>query len=362
MRDKVLVVDDMEINRVVLTEILQDEYTVITAEDGEQAVELMKEHQEEILVLLLDLLLPGMDGFEVLKIMREKAWIEKIPVLVISCECSAQVEKRCFDYGVSDYIRKPFDNALVKLRLKNIVDLHVLRNKLEEKVEKQTCLLRQQAERLQKSNENIIDILGSVIEGRNMESGEHIKRIKGFTRILAKQLMEDYPEYEMTLEKADMIANASALHDIGKIAIPDGILLKPAKLSEDEYEYMKSHTTRGCEILNQIKGVWDDEYHGLSYEICRFHHERYDGRGYPDGLAGEEIPISAQLVSIADAYDALVNERVYKSAYSKEQAFHMIMTGECGNFSPKLLECFQNAREKFEVLADKYKDGTVGLQ
>ncbi|MBD5465708.1 MAG: response regulator [Lachnospiraceae bacterium] len=359
MRKKILVVDDMKINLEMLAEILQDEYTVITAENGKQAVEMMEAHEKEIMVLLLDLILPVMDGFEVLKIMKERAWIEKIPVLIISSESSTQVEKRCFDYGVSDYIRKPFDNALVKMRVKNIVDLHLLRNKLEEKVEKQTQLLWQQAELLQKSNENIIDILGSVIEGRNMESGEHIKRIKGFTKILALQLMEDYPEYAMTMEKADMIAKASALHDIGKIAIPDGILLKPAKLTVDEYEYMKSHTTRGCEILNQIKGVWSEEYHSLSYEICRYHHERYDGKGYPDGLAEEAIPISAQLVSIADAYDALVNERVYKSAYSKEQAFHMIMTGECGTFSPRLLNCFQHAREQFEALVDKYIDAKM---
>ena len=224
-----------------------------------------------------------------------------------------------------------------------------------ETLKKQYQLLKIQAARLQKSNTNIIDILGTVVESRNLESGEHVMRVKGYTEILAKEMMKEYPEYGLTDKKIEVIVSASALHDIGKIAIPDNILLKPGKLTQDEYEYMKSHTTRGCEILNNIKDVWDEEYEKASYEICRHHHERYDGRGYPDKLKGDEIPISAQLVSVADVYDALVNERVYKSAYSKEQAFSMIINGECGIFSPKLLECFRNCREQFEELAASQK-------
>jgi putative two-component system response regulator len=186
-----------------------------------------------------------------------------------------------------------------------------------------------------------------------MESGEHIQRVKGYTEILANEMMKDYPEYELNTKKIELIVSASALHDIGKISIPDNILMKPGKLTKDEYEYMKSHTLRGCEILNQIKGAWDQEYSKYSYEICRYHHERYDGRGYPDGLKGDDIPISAQLVSIADVYDALVNERVYKDAFSKDQAFQMITQGECGVFSPKLLEAFRKVRREFEELVEK---------
>lgn len=185
-----------------------------------------------------------------------------------------------------------------------------------------------------------------------LESGQHIERVKGYTKLLAEQLMKDYPEYGLTSDKVSVITSASALHDIGKIAIPDAILMKPGKLTQEEFEYMKSHTTKGGEILNSIKNVWDEEYGKVSYEICRHHHERYDGRGYPDGLKGEQIPLSAQIVSIADVYDALVNERVYKSAFPKEKAFQMIVTGECGVFSPKLLDCFWNARRAFERLAD----------
>jgi putative two-component system response regulator len=264
--------------------------------------------------------------------------------------------------GVSDFIRKPFDNATVKKRVNNIASLFLYQNELEEKVNKQTetlrrqySLLQQQAERLKKSNEQIIDILGTVVESRNLESGQHIKRVKGFTRILANHAMREYPEYGLKPETIDIIVSASALHDVGKIAIPDNILLKPAKLTAEEYDYMKSHTTRGCTILENIKDAWDESYGKVSYEICRHHHERYDGRGYPDSLKGEEIPISAQIVSIADVYDALVSERVYKGAFSKSQAFQMIIEGECGVFSPKLLECFRKAKKEFEDLVEQYQ-------
>lgn len=358
MRSKVFIVDDMEINRDILTEILEDEYSVIEAADGKQALEILEKQHEEIAVMLLDLVMPEVDGFAVLKVMHEKAYTNKIPVLIISSETSVETERQCFEYGISDFIHKPFDSSLVKRRVKNVADLFMYKNELEEKVEKQTETLRKQykllllqADRLQKSNEDIIDILGTVVEGRNLESGEHIKRVKGFTRILAQKLMEEYPEYGLSPKQVALITSASALHDIGKIAIPDNILLKPGKLTAEEYDYMKSHTTRGCEILEKIEGVWEESYSKASYEICRYHHERYDGKGYPDGLVGDDIPISAQLVSIADVYDALVSPRVYKDAYGKDQAFEMIIRGECGVFSPKLLECFRKVKKDFEKLA-----------
>ena len=240
---------------------------------------------------------------------------------------------------MADFVHRPFDNRLVRKRVRNVVSLYQYQEELEQKVEKQTSVLRkqfrllqQQAESLRRSKEKVIDILGTVVEYRNLESGEHIKRVKGYTRILAERLQQDYPEYELTQERIEVIVAASALHDVGKIAIPDSILLKPGKLTQEEFEYMKSHTTKGCEILNSIEDAWDEEYKKVSYVICRHHHERYDGKGYPDGLKGEDIPITAQIVSIADVYDALVNERVYKSAFSKEKAFQMIVTGECGVF------------------------------
>lgn len=360
MKNQIIIVDDMEINRDILEEIMEDEFEVLTAVDGKQGLEMIREHQESLAAILLDLIMPEMDGFAVLRELHKEEELDRIPVLIISGEDSVKAEKRCFEYGISDFIRKPFDGILAKKRVKNAAELFQYQSSLEEKVEKQTETLRKQykllqiqAEKLKKNNENIIDILGTVVEGRNLESGEHIKRVKGYTRIMAEKMMEMYPEYGLTPEKIDIIVSASSLHDIGKIAIPDHILLKPGKLTDEEFEYMKSHTTKGCEILDDIDGVWDEEYGKASYEICRHHHERFDGRGYPDKLKGEDIPISAQLVSVADVYDALVNERCYKDAYSKDKAFQMIVNGECGTFNPKLLECFRNVREDFEGLADQ---------
>ncbi len=364
MRNKILIVDDNEMNRELLAAMLEKDYPIMQAGGGKKALELMQRHLNEIAVVLLDLMMPDIDGYTVLNTMKNMSWLDKILVLVISAESEVDAERRCYEMGVSDFIRKPFDIDIVRNRVKNMVNLNLYKNQLEEKAEKQDAtlkkqykLLTMQAAQLKKSNDKIIDILGTVVEYRNFESGTHIKRVKGFTKILAEQVMKDYPEYGLDQRKIDVIVSASALHDIGKIAIPDHILLKPSKLTEQEYEYMKAHTTRGCEILNNIKDVWDEEYGRVSYDICRSHHERYDGKGYPDGLEGEEIPVSAQLVSIVDVYDALVSERVYKEAFSEDKAFLMIVSGECGVFSPKLLECFRHARGRFEELAAKNRMG-----
>lgn len=361
MHNIVLVVDDSEINREILAEILGEEYQVEAAEDGRKALKMIEELQDELAVVLLDLVMPEMNGFAVLDVMQEKGWIEKIPVLIISGETSVKAERECFDYHISDFIHKPFDNALVKKRVKNVVSLYQYQRELEDKVQEQTRtlreqnqLLRLQADILKDSNNNIIEILGTVVEYRDFESGEHINRVKGYTRILAERLAAEYPEYGLDQEQINVIVSASALHDVGKIAIPDNILLKPGRLTDEEFACMKTHTTRGGEILQNIRNAWDDEYGKISYQICRHHHEKYDGRGYPDGLVGDDIPIAAQIVSIADVYDALVNERVYKDAFPKEEAFRMIMEGECGKFNPKLLKCFRIERDAFEELKISY--------
>ena len=341
---KILIADDVEMNRDLLREILEDDYQVETVEDGEKAISVLSERIDEFAVLLLDLVMPNMDGIGVLKVMNERGWIDKLPVLIISGEQSVQSEKDCFNWGVSDFIRKPFDDILVKKRVGNVAELSLYRRSLEQKVEEQT-------QRLKKVNENIVDILGSVVESRSLESGQHIQRVKGYTKILALEMMDAYKEYGLTKEMIEIIVSASALHDIGKVAIPDNILLKPGRFTPEEFEIMKTHTTRGCELLEGIKGNWDEEYNKVSWEICRYHHERYDGKGYPDHLVGEEIPISAQLVSIADVYDALISKRCYKDAYELEEAYNMILNGECGTFSPKLIECFKKSRKKFEALS-----------
>ena len=359
MRYKILIVDDAYINRELLKEILRDDYDVLEVENGKEALEVIEKEKGNINAVLLDLIMPVMDGFEVLEHMQSKKILDKIPVIVISGETSMQIEKKCFDYGVSDFIGRPYKTALVQKRVQNMVNQYVYKNQLEEKVADQTAVLRkaydklqQQTKMLEKRNQDIIDMLGTIVEYRNLESGEHIQRVKGYTRILAEDLAKNYPEYELTPDMINTIVSASALHDLGKIAIPDSILLKPGKLTKDEFEYMKSHTLRGCEILDSMKDDWDPVTQRVTYEIARSHHERYDGKGYPDGLKGEEIPVSAQLVSVADVYDALINERCYKDAFSKEDAFHMIVNGECGGFSPKLMQTFRNVRTKFEQFAD----------
>ncbi len=363
MKNRILIIDDAEFNRDLLTTLLEDDYDIESAENGQQAIDILNQKWNQIDAVLLDLQMPVMDGYEVINVMKNNNWINKIPILIITGERSSETENRCFELGVSDFILKPFDAGMVKNRVKNMVDLFSYKNNLEAKVEMQTATMKKQYEvikmkneQLHETNDKIIEILGTVVEYRNLESGEHIKRVKGFTKILAEQVMESYPEYGLTEGIVKAIAAASALHDVGKISIPDKILLKPGRLTDAEFEYMKSHTTRGYEMLSTIEGIWDDDnYRRIAHEICRYHHERYDGKGYPDGLKGEEIPISAQIVSVADVYDALVSERVYKNAFSKDDAFHMIINGECGVFSPKIMECFRLVKEKYEALADKMK-------
>lgn len=352
MRNKILIVDDTEINRELLVDILEDLYDTLEAEDGEQAINLIQERNKEIAAILLDLVMPKKDGYEVIKYLSKNKYLKDIPVIIISVESSIEAERNCLKLGASDFIRKPFDQLIVRKRVQNNVELFLHKDELEQKVFEQTKILVDQADKLKKNNEKIIEILGTIIEYRNYESGEHIKRVKGFTRILANQLAKDYPEYNLNSEKIEVIVAASALHDVGKIAIKDSILLKPGRFSDEEFEYMKSHTTKGCDILDQMQGAWDEMYAKTSYDICRYHHERYDGNGYPDRLIGEEIPILAQLVSVADVYDALISERIYKSAYSLEKAYHMILMGECGVFSPKLMECLKKTKEQMEILAN----------
>lgn len=360
MEDKILIVDDSQINRELLKGILSDRYQIMEAYDGRMALELIDREKEHLSAILLDLVMPQMDGFAVLSALRDQELLEQIPVLAISGETSSQMENKCFDYGVVDFIGKPYNASIVRKRVENSVSHFRDRNHLKEKVEEQTVVLRKayrtlqaQAQQLHKRNLDIIEMLGTIVEFRSLESGEHIQRVKGYTRILANAFASLYPESGLTKDSIEVIATASALHDVGKIAIPDGILLKPGKLTPDEFDYMKSHTLRGCEIIQSMKKNWDPEYQKACYEICRSHHERYDGKGYPDGLKGDEIPLSAQLVSVADVYDALINERCYKCAYSKADAFHMIISGECGMFAPKLMEAFRSVHRQFEEFSKK---------
>lgn len=360
MRNKILIVDDSKFNRQVLKNILEEDYEMLEAENGREAMEIIEAHKTEIAAMLLDIVMPEVNGVMLLKMLNEKDYLSEFPVLVVTSEQDVSLVAECFDYGISDFIRKPVNTDFVKQRVQKLVDLYMQKNDFKERLERQTFtlrnqykLLQQQAEQLKKSNERMIDVLGTVVEYRNLEEYTHLTMVKGFTEILARHMMQDYPEYELTEEKIKVIASASVLHDVGKVMISDAILLKPGKLTDEEFEYMKSHSLRGYDIIQSIKDLWEEDYVKCSLEITRSHHEKYDGGGYPDGLKGDEIPISAQLVSVADCYTALISESVYKDAIPMDEAFNMILQGECGVFSYKLLECFRKAKEELEEFVEK---------
>ncbi|MBD5096429.1 MAG: response regulator [Lachnospiraceae bacterium] len=355
MRKSILIVDDDEFNRELLRQMFEDEFKILMAEDGKQAMSQLDQHMEDVAVVLLDLIMPVLNGYQVLKALNSRRILEEIPVVLITANNDEQTEFSCYSLGASAVITKPFAAQTVRQRVHNIIDLHRNADALAKKVQQQRERLHEQRRKMEIFNEKLVDVVSNIVEFRDLESGAHVKRVKGLTRIMAKAYMELYPESGLDENKINVIVRASALHDLGKISIPDSILLKPGRLTDEEREIMMSHTTKGCEILKLIDVV-EDEQMQAAYDICRHHHERHDGKGYPDGLKGDDIPLSAQLVSIVDVYDALVCDRVYKKAFDKDTAYNMIQNGDCGIFSPKLLKCFEHVRKEMEEFSDSQKD------
>lgn len=341
LRQQILIVDDSEMNRAILTEILQKDYRILNAEDGEQCIEILEQKGTAISLILLDLVMPKMDGFEVLAVMNKKQWIEDIPVIMISSEDSAQFIQKAYEFGVTDYIGRPFDAKVVYQRVFNTIKLYAKQRHL-------LSLITRQIYEKEHSNRIMITILSQIVEFRNGESGPHVMHINILTELLLEQLMKRSNDYHMTWSEQQMIVTASSLHDIGKIGIAESILNKPGRLTDEEFEIMKTHTLIGASILEKMELYQDEPLVQIARDICRWHHERYDGRGYPDGLKGDQIPISVQVVALADVYDALVSERVYKKAYSHEQALRMILNGECGAFNPLLLQCLMDIKDKIK--------------
>lgn len=336
---QLLVVDDSEMNREILKEILGKEYQILEACDGEEALKMLEQYETEISLVLLDIIMPKMDGFEVLAYMNRDKWIEDIPVIMISSEGSESYIRRAYELGASDYISRPFDAKVVYQRVINMIKLYAKQRRL-------IHLVTDQIYEKEKNNRMMTGILSQIVEFRNGESGLHVLHINILTQLLLEKLTRKSENYVLSWSQQHMIATASALHDIGKIGIDEKILNKPGKLTKEEFEAMKQHTIIGARMLDRLEMYHDEEMMKYAYEICRWHHERYDGKGYPDGLKGEEIPISAQVVSLADVYDALVSDRVYKKAYSHEKAMEMILNGECGMFNPLLLECLVEIQDK----------------
>ena len=331
-KQKILIVDDSEMNRSILADMLGDEYEIVEAVDGAEAVARLNMDSTDISLMLLDIVMPNMDGFEVLAVMNRRNWIQDIPVIMISAENTSSYIEHAYELGVTDFISRPFDGQIVHRRVINTIMLYAKQKRLIE-------LVSDQIYEKERSNNLMVSILSHIVEFRNGESGMHVLHINMMTEILLQTVMRKTDKYNLKRSDIPIITMASALHDIGKISIPGEILNKPGKLTKEEFDTMKTHTLVGAEMLDQLTYYKDEALVKVAYQICRWHHERYDGRGYPDGLAGEEIPIAAQIVALADVYDALTSVRVYKPAFSHEKAIEMITNGECGAFNPLLLQC-----------------------
>lgn len=340
---QILIVDDEAVNREILKSIFE-EYERLEAENGREAIAKIAASRNLVLILL-DVSMPVMSGFDVLEYMKEHSLLDRIPVILITGETVIDSEDKAYSYGAADVIHKPFYPHIVKKRSQNIIELYQHKLEMEMRLKQQELEIKAQELEIRENNDMLLDTLSSLVEFRSVETGEHTQRIKYFTKLMLEYIQDYFPKYGLDKGKIDQIVHASVLHDIGKIGIPDSVLLKPGRLSEEEFEIMKTHTTIGCEILEKSFRKKDSDFYRYSYDICRHHHERWDGEGYPDHLKGDEISIGVQVVSLADVYDALISPRIYKQTVSKDQAYEMIVSGECGQFSPDVLKCFSLARE-----------------
>lgn len=348
----ILIVDDQEINRAILSKIFNKSYTLLEACNGEEALKIIKSDQQKIDIILLDISMPVLDGFGVLEYLKETDRLEHLPVIFITAEDSVVRIQRAYELGVSDVIAKPFHPDIVRRRVENVLALYMKKEHLEETVARQTQSLRNQSLLL-------ADAMSSIIEFKNMDEGQHILRIRLITQYLLQALVKDGYPVNLTADEIQLISEAAVMHDIGKITIPNEILNKPGKLTKEEFEIIKQHTVAGCEVAKKLRFVRSSEYMEYCIDICRHHHERWDGNGYPDGLKGNEITIWSQVVALADVYDALTNERVYKKAFSHEKTLEMIVNGECGVFNPKLLECFLKNSEDMLAFIKKQTNNYV---
>ena len=340
-RQKILIIDDSEFNRAILAEVLGGEFDILEAENGKEGLEVLEQYERDISLVLLDIIMPVMDGFEVLGEMVNRNWIDDIPVIMISSEDSENIICRAYEMGVSDYINRPFDTQVVYRRVYNTIKLYAKQRRMIQ-------LVTDQVYEKQKNSQIMIGILSQIMGYRNGEIGQHILRINRITDILLDELARKTDRYNLSWSRRSVIITASALHDIGKIGISGTILNKPESLTAEEQQIIRAHTLIGAALLKNLELYQNEELVKTAYEICRWHHERYDGNGYPDGLKGEEIPIAAQVVSLADAYDILASKRAYKEAIPHREAIKKILEGESGIFNPVLLECLVNAQGRIQ--------------
>lgn len=341
-KQKILIIDDSDMNRALLIDILGKQYDVVEAENGAEAISILSKQRRDFSLLLLDIMMPEMDGLEVLTYINKYHWNDNFAVIMISADDSPENIKQAYDLGAFDYISRPFDLTIVQRRISNTMFLYARQQRLEK-------IIAEQFHEQEKNNKLMISILSHIVEFRNGESGLHILHVNTITRYLLKQLIQLTDQYPLSKADISLISTASALHDIGKISISDAILNKPGRLTAEEFEVIKTHSVTGANMLLDLPiEQQETPLVKVAAEICQWHHERYDGNGYPDGLKGEEIPIAAQVVALADVYDALTSERCYKKAYSHEEALKMILDGQCGAFNPSLLLCLQEIADTLE--------------
>lgn len=340
-----LVVGNAEI-RSRMTGYVTEFFSVISADDGAEAKQLADSRADSLSIIFIGVSSSDNERLELVDYLSDSGLIRRVPVIIFSEDSDPRLELYAYEKGIAEFLVEPFDAEVVQVKLHNLMGLYHYKDELEE----------QSAQHIREAiqnHRNTLDFLANVIEARNMENGEHVSRVKSMTRILAEQVMVDYPQYGLDEKKVSLIADASALHDLGKIMIRESVLLKPGRLTEEETQYMKSHTVYGCLLLNKMKNMLFEDFYRVSYEICRYHHEKVDGSGYPEGLHGDAIPLSAQIVSMADCFDALTAKRPYKPAYPAKVAYRMIMDGECGAFSPEMLASFKRCRVRMTRICEQ---------
>ena len=350
--DIILIVDDIEINRMILREMLQDDYQIIEAGSGGEALSILFEDKVLPTVVLLDIIMPDIDGFQVLDRIKLDETTRNIPVLFITAADSDETESRGLKSGAADYVTKPFNHDVVRARVDNHINLARYRHRLEQ-------LVAKKAAEVTKTYESTLEVLATIIEYRNLESGAHIRRTTLLTEVLISKMSEmEQFKHIMQSENIHSLIKASALHDIGKIGISDSILLKPGKLTPEEFDVIKTHTSVGSEIIDRISENLPDNDMYLKYakDICHHHHERWDGKGYPVGLSGSNIPLSARIISIVDVYDALVSPRCYKSAYSHETSLGIIIEGRGTQFDPNIVDILDEVSPMFLKIAEAHRD------
>ena len=337
-RKKLLIADDSEMNRAILANMLEQDFEIMEVSDGKEALAALQIYRKDLSALLLDIVMPGMDGFQVLEEMKQRQWLEDVPTVMISAETGSGYIDRAFELGAVDYINRPFSATVVRQRIINTILLHTRRQEMMD-------ILTSRVYQQEKSSEVMLSILNFAVEYRNGEGGGHMSGVEYLTGLLLRRLMAVTAQYSLTPEDVNLICTASGLHDIGKLLVPEDILQKPGKLTDEEFAIIKTHTKLGAQILSELPMHRNEKLVKYAIEICRWHHERWNGEGYPDGQAGDHIPIAAQVVSLADAYDALTSKRSYKQAFSHEKAVEMIHNGECGSYNPLLLRCLDDVSD-----------------